>query len=345
MSSGSHYRSMSFQQMMAGSGSPWAVLTPLRKQMLRALHDGHTADELRDLFELSNDQVHAELAPLAEASLLQTVEDVYLPAFFIADAEEVERVCEHARTVGAKMGEELLCRWGELENLYAQLSIHKAEPFSTHAFLLVGDLVLDLGLLAALKREGSLLPAPPPRPSPERPDAQYFFWMIEGTFDQVCRYGHRDEELPWDPWRLVSFGQYYLDDTPNEYRNGQFDQARAMAVDGRATSPHQLAKRIERPIIEEGDAERWRRGIYPFTSALTSVYKESETSIRGLYGTLRASSYTPYGFEEFFCWYEHVAYSQAIDFLEAEEALLVPEHRYTIAVWHGRPASDSMHED
>jgi hypothetical protein len=336
---------MSFQQMMAGNGSPWAVLTPLRKQILRALHDGHTADELRNLFELSNEQVHKELAPLAEASLLQTEDDVYLPAFFIADAEEVGRVCEHARAVGSKMGGELLRRWSELENLYAQLSIHSAEPLSTHAFLLIGDLVLDLGLLAALEREGSLLPAPPPRPSPERPDAQYFFWMIEGTFDQVCRYGHRDEELPWDPWRLVSFGQYYIDDVPNEYRNSEFDVARAMASDSRATSPYHLAERIERPIIEEDDAARWVRGISPVTAAVASVYKESEASIRNLYGTLHASSYTPYGFEEFFCWYEHVAYSQTIDFLEAEGALPVPEHRYTMAIWHGRPAGNYMQED
>jgi hypothetical protein len=73
-----------------------------------------------------------------------------------------------------------------------------------------------------------------------------------------------------------------------------------------------------------------------------TIYQDHEDLLRQLHATLHASIYAPYGFSEFFCWYDHVAYAHAIDVLASADVLSIPEHRFTAALWYEGPEANSF---
>jgi len=318
--------------IMAGSGNPYGVLTSLRKRILRVLHDGAALDELPEAFGLSQDEVRKELTPLADASLLHLDGSDCHPMFFIADAAETDRVFDHAGAVGKELGKTILRQWDDLEALRDRLEIGDAWGFRALSFFIVGDLILDVGLLDALARDRALMPAAPRRPSPEDPEARYYFWMIDGDWSSLGRYGQRSRRLPWPNWYLTTYGEYRIDGAPNEHRELFEAEALALVEDGRAVTPDRLAELVGAPLIGEGDFRLWTRGTRAAVEGLVAVYHRHEASIRGLYSDLRASAYAPHGFGEFFCWYDHVAYAGAIEFLAEAGVMTIPEDRYAAAI-------------
>lgn len=320
--------------IMAGYGKPYAVLTPARKQILRALHDGVSVTEMPAIMDIPHSSLHAELSPLVEAGLLRQENDRYQPAFFIADEVETRRVFEHAEKRGGQLSDHLLSHWGTLKALYGHLTANQHYDFRSVAFFLVGSIVLDVGLLAALARDKSLMPEKPYRPSPDCPDAQYYFWMIEGEWDQLGRYGQRSTSLmKWPEWQLITFGQYKINGVSNARRN-KFEEAALAALEGNEfTNIERLAEHINVPLFGESDAEKWAEGTQANSEQLVGVYHRNEKSIRDLYATLRSSHYASEGFGEFFCWYDHIAYASAIDRLVEAGVMSIPEERYITVIW------------
>ena len=80
-----NYQEAHLQAIMAGMGNPYAVLSPLRTRLLRALHDGRSLDEIGHQFDLSIDRLEAELQPLRLASLINKCAGEYQPSFLIAN--------------------------------------------------------------------------------------------------------------------------------------------------------------------------------------------------------------------------------------------------------------------
>jgi hypothetical protein len=70
---------------MAGSGNPWSLLTPERREAVQALHFGTTPAAMDDL------------QPLVDARLLQPYGDTFRPAFLVIDCAETLRCIDHAR--------------------------------------------------------------------------------------------------------------------------------------------------------------------------------------------------------------------------------------------------------
>ncbi|NDJ87136.1 MAG: hypothetical protein GYB66_14755 [Chloroflexi bacterium] len=165
----------SLHTIMAGSGKPQKVLTDLRKQIIRALHDQHSLSEIQVMFGLAHGALIAELTPLVDASLVAKRKDTYQPLFFVADADETRRVAAHATTAGEALFAQLQTDWEALSQAYQALEISRRIPFPEIAFLLVGANILDIGLLRALEQDGTLMPPSPHRPSPDAPDAHYYF--------------------------------------------------------------------------------------------------------------------------------------------------------------------------
>jgi DNA-binding transcriptional ArsR family regulator len=324
---------------MAGSGDPYAVLTPLRLRLLRALHDGATVAGLAAEAGLSPGQVRTELAPLRVAHLIAGDDDRPRPTFVVAGVAETRRVAAHAAGVGRLLAERLLDRWPATEAAYRQLALAAAVPLPDVAFLLVGDRVLDVGLLDALARDGRLMPPAAARPSPGRPDARYYLWLIEGEHDQLGRYGQRVINLPWRGWELLTFGQYTLGDAPNAARDALEAAAQAAVAAGDVRTPEDLAARLGVPLVGREDAGRWWALARAHAAELLAVYREQEPTLRRLYGELGASAYLPAGFGEFFCWYDHLAYAAAIDALAAAGKLVIPPERFAAAVWQEAPAA------
>lgn len=321
----------------AGSGNPYAVLSPLRLRLVRGLHDRHSWVQLAADYGLMPGEVYTELLPLVEASLVARDGDRYYPTFLVVTAEETARVHEHANGLGAELSHCLLAAWDEIEGVYGTLACSREAPFADAAFLFAGDRILDVGLLDTLAGDGRLMPPAPARPSPQRPDARYYFWLIEGDDADTGAYGQRGNDLPWEHWHLLTFGQYFIGDESNTARDTLEACARNLLAAEHVSDPEILARRLGVPYVSVADAREWQRLANTVTPRLAAVYAAHEAELRTLYGSLRAHAYAPHGFAEFCCWYDHLAYSAAIDVLAAAGALRIPRERFAAAVWHELP--------
>jgi len=322
---------------MAGNGNPYSVLTPLRKGLLRAFYDRLSLPDVAVVFGISAADVERELEPLVTASLVQEQNGHYQATFFIASSTETLQVTTHARETGRLLAQRLLLRWDDIETAYKQLAVGHDYGLRNVAFLFVGDVILDVGLLDALARDRTLMPAAPARPSPDHPDARYYFWMVEGDPDQLGWYGQRAIALPWEPWHLLTFGRYWIDGAPNAAREALETKARELLTVTLADNPEALAEHLNIPLVNQEDAHRWWQCTRAYTADLLSVYRERADALKQLYTSLHASTYAPYGFGEFFCWYDHVAYANAIDVLADAGVLIIPQHHFIAALWYDEP--------
>lgn len=318
--------------IMAGSGKPYAAMTSSSQQLLMKLHQGISYDLIAAQLGLSDDELQATLNCLLDYCLIESDGNSYRPTFFIANEDEVQRVVAHAQGIGYIFARQLLGDWHRLETLFNQLSLSKIGAFADYAFILVGDRLLDVGLLYTLMDNHDLMPPAPERPSPDAPDAHYYFWMIEGTEDQLGKYGQNQMTLKWSNWFLITFGQYHIQGEPNHKRN--LLHQRAKAILEQADSPESLSQQLGIQLIEPDDSVLWATGINPYINTIVQIYRQQETSIRDLYSGLHASHYAPYGFAEFFCWYDHLVYSTAIDMLIETKHISFPEPCFASAIWH-----------
>lgn len=316
---------------MAGSGRPYDALTDLRRQLIRALHDGYSTADIQDIFSLSRDELLAELNSLAEASLVKKSGQTYQPNFFVANAEETQRAVEYADGIGKQLFAQLSEDWDDLTNTIQQLEIAQKFSMQDIVLVLIGANILDLGLLEVLARDGTLLPPAPHRPAPHTPDAHYYFWMIEGEADALGKYGQRTMGLPHDGWCFFTFGRYELGHHDNKTRR-TLEQDVLHASDT-LPSAEQLGSQFDIPLFTAQDISRWSPVVINECERLLAVYKENDSSIRSHYATLKASEYSD--FAEFFCWFDHVAYSSAIDLLEEAELITIPESHFAAALWEG----------
>lgn len=321
---------------MAGRGNPYVTLTPERLPLVQALSGGQSVAAISAAFGLTPDAVAADLAALAAAGLIVAGPTGPAPSFVVADAGEVRRVALHARRVGERLAEGLWSRWNIIE---AALGGRAGL-----AFFLVGDRILDVGLLDALAADGRLLPPAPPRPAPSDPDAHYYLWMVEGERSDLGRYGQRVTPLPWPGWELLTFGLYLHDGDAGGTRStpasgGSPSRAELEAAAFRLArerpepGPAALAAALDVPRVEWATTAAWERVAGQIADELVAVYLKEEASLRRLWTTLRASSSLPESFPEFFCWYDHLAYAHAIDALVELGAFTAPADGYCAVLW------------
>jgi hypothetical protein len=318
----------SLQFGMAGSGKPREVLTPLRQEILLALHAGQGLKDIAGAHQMTEAALVAEIQPLVQASLVQCIAECYYPTFFIADSDETRRIIDYAEIVGTLLAERLQDHWATLRLIYGELDTNAA--FEDRALFLVGSRLLDIELLDVLAEDNKLMQPSPKRPSPTAPYAQYHAWMIAGTKDQSGRYGQSQTWLNQDGWSLLTFGMYMIDDQRNEPRFAL--EAQAAKATG---SPREIAQVLGVPAYAEPDVRHWTDNTHRYARMLANEYYDLESGIRDAFQTLRASVYAPDSFSEFFCWYDHVAYSAAIDCLVAQGYITMPDDRFTAALWQG----------
>jgi hypothetical protein len=319
---------------MAGRGNPYAVITPASKALLRALHD---ADDRSDQFD---NGLEPTLKLLESKSLIaRDGRGRHRPSFFIADAREAVQVNAHAQAIGHALALEVERNWGALLGLYQTLKISKTIAFAETAFFLIGDHLLDLGLLDALARDATLMPGAPARPDPDWDDARYYCWMIEGDAALTGRYGQRYTDLPWAQWLLLTFGQYRVHGQPNTERTGLEQRTRDLAQTPGMT-PSGLGTAAGIPVFARADTLAWERGIRPFADGLVDIYLRHQNEVRTVYDACRASQYAPHSFGDFVCWYDHLAYSHAIGTLEARGLMPIPPDRFVAALWYHNPHSN-----
>lgn len=316
---------------MAGNGDPYAVLSPRLLRVLRDLGSGLPLSEVATRAATSVAALRAELAPLVAASLVSERGEGYRPGFCILDREEVMQTDRHAAVVGERLAGLLLERWDAPAAAYRELAVSKVGAFADLAFFLVGDRILDVGLLDALAEQGSLMPAAPARPSPTLPEARYYLWMIAGVPEQLGRYGQRTTGLPWPGWQLLTFGEYHAVGGPLAARRAR--SAGDVPRGGPRCRPGRTRCVVGRAVVGQ---RRYRAVVGGGAGALSRArrdYAAEEATLRRLYGDFATGRAAPERFGEFFCWYDHVAYAHAIDALVAAGAFALPADRFAAVLW------------
>ncbi|MFX0115265.1 MAG: hypothetical protein ACFFB3_12020 [Candidatus Hodarchaeota archaeon] len=336
------YEELPLYMSMAGRGNPWGALTTRRKQLMRALHDKLPLSELEGVFGLSTAEIRSEITPLVEVHLVEEVNGRYQPAFLIVNSMETQRIIDHASQVGRGLASHLWNRWDDLEAHYRHLTISKSHSFQALAFLLVGGRLLDIGLLEVLAKDRTLLLPAPSRPSLDRPDAQYYFWMIEGDLAWLGKYGQEDISLPWSNWRFLTFGQNFIDGKFNDARQAMEDKCGELLEKKLADNPRSLSEQLNVPLIDPKDTEYWLKIVESHAKELFLIYKDAEEDLRELYGTLEASGHSSDYFGEFFCWHVHFAYACAIDDLLVKGAMELPSQHFTAALWHREQQEEGL---
>ena len=322
---------------VAGNGNPYDYLTPERLEFMHALFGGMPEAELAATTGLTTEQLDAELQILEAGSLVTGPLGQRKPAFFLAVADELPRLNAFAQELAGELAHYLGARWADLERQYDGLSVAGDAVFSKRAFFLVGDLILDVGLLDALAATTDLMLPAPPRPSPEAPDARFYVWLVEGDRGLLGKYGQRVTALPWPSHELRTFGDYWLGEDPNIGRNQLEALVRERA--GHVSSPAALGQELDIPYYPAEDAAVWWSLAQSEARVLAERLARREAELHDLYDSLRAAERKLTTFGEFFCWYDHVIYAYAIDHLAEAGLLVIPDERFTADVWPVNNAS------
>ena len=287
---------------LAGSGDPWGALTRSRLRMMLALHDGQGLEQLAAEFEMTEDELQKELDPLVEVSLVRRDEGVHRPAVFIANREEVERVYSFSGELGIALADAIIAEWESLDHAFARLSIAEGQTLREQGFLLVGSRILDIGMINLLYEDASLMTEPPHRPSPERPDARYYFWILEtDRHEHLGKYGEDDTDLKWENRHLLDFGQTVVAGDINKARRDFQERAALLVESDRIGEPLELATKLGIPSFDAVDSRIWQDVAGEVSRRLLPVILDDSNEIRNFYATLQAAEYTNNSFGEFFC--------------------------------------------
>jgi hypothetical protein len=318
---------------MAGSGDPYAVVTVERLPLLRALLDHSSLPDLASAVGMPVAEVRAVLDDLVPYGLVGRDGDAFCPRFFIATSNDVELADAHARIVGRDLADLLMQDWDSVERSYRRLTISAGQDLHEHGFFLVGGRMLDISLLDALAADGTLMPLAPERPGPGDPGARYYFWLIEGEWHHLGRYGQRTTLLPIAEWDLLTFGEYRMGNGPNAARDALEAQVREVS-NAVGDDPYALGAMAGIPVAGAEDVLVWKEITRWLAQGLLAVYLEYEPDLRMLHASLEGGQAQPDSFAEFFCWYDHLAYSHAIDTLADVHLIDIPQERFTGMLWH-----------
>jgi len=323
-----------FHFSLAGSGDPWSSLTILRARILRELHRGTNLANLATMLDLTLEEVTDQIQPLIDVSLVLKSDDQFRPSFLITDYDETQLVYNHASNFSKGLADILEENFDDIKDSYKRLDVSKEFPFEELAFLLVGGRIIDIKLLEKLTSGMRLLPPAPARPSPNRPNANYYFWMVEGEKKHLGEYGLNDYDLPWSSWRYFSFAQNLINGKPNSAREHAEKRCFEIVESKVVETPKALCAELGLPLVDSSDSKKFAETSERHADLLVRPYKQHEVSIKELHGNIKSGVHAPHSFGEFLCWYAHIAYSVAIDTLEARNVLPIPKERTQSAIWY-----------
>jgi hypothetical protein len=317
---------------MAGSGNPWDYFIESSKATLRALHDKHSLEDIQKMLDITKEELLERINLLIKASLIRKENDTYTPAFLIVDEDETKQTVTHSKTIGRIIANKFKIHLNEIRNEYDTLDISQIHSLDDLSFTLIGSKLLDIALLEELAKDKTLLIPAPKRPSPKRPDAQYYFFMVEGPVESLGQYGEDSKNLPFENWSFITFGKNIIDGKYNEPRGKVEKKCDELRNKSKLSSPEEYAISLNVPFLSKKDSIKWRKLCNKIANRILSKIKEQKEELLQFYSELRASQYTEDSFGEFFCWYFHLAYSWAIDFLVDEKIIKMPPEKYSAAV-------------
>lgn len=328
------YATSTIIMSMAGSGNPWDYFKPSSKLILRALHDGYSLAEIQKLFYVSEEALLEKIDLLIDANLVKKQDRKFYPTFLIVDKAETEKTFHHSQRIGRIIADELAKSWEKLKREFSKLEISKKYAIDDLSLVLIGSKILDIGLLEALAKDRTLLRPAPKRPSPDRPNAQYYFFMIDGQTEQLGKYGENSQDLPWKNWTFVTFGQNTVKGKDNRPREKLEERCNEVLKKQESWKPEDLAEELNVPFLSREDSLAWRVTARKVSSQILLKIKEREKELSRFYNNLKASRYANNSFGEFMCWYIHLAYAWAVDFLVEETTIFMPDEKFGSVIFY-----------
>ena len=177
------------------------------------------------------------------------------------------------------------------------------------------------------------MPPAPARPSPNQPNAHYYFYMVEGDPINLGGWGQDDSNMPWHNWYFMTFGQNLIDGEYNPNRRALEKQYEELIESETANTPQEVGTTLDIPVVSLSDSNMWEKTADFLAEELCRCYVESEEHIKALHRDLRSGKYAPHSIGEFFCWYAHIAYASAIEIMEERNMLDIPLYRFQSAIW------------
>jgi len=342
MTAASKYDGSRVHLSLAGSGDPWSALTKLRKRILRELHDQPDSTILADMLGMKPTELIAEIRPMMDASLVYEMNGLYHPSFLVTNEIETQTVYNHACTFSKNLADTIQADFDEIRDAYHELTISTSYDFDETALFLVGGRILDIKLLEKLSIGNRIMTPAPSRPSPARPDARYYFFMVEGDPLQLGGFGQDDSTMPWPSWHYITFGQNLIDGKANLDRKKMDMRYEEIISSGSTATPEEVGSNLGIPIMGPKDSTYWENTSEKYAERLCKCYEEHEASIKSLHGGLRAGTYAPHSEGEFFCWYAHIAYAHAIELLEERGFLHIPPTRFQAMILHRGREDEGM---
>lgn len=318
---------------LAGSGDPWSSLSKLRKRILRELHDTPDINEIASILKMNHDELLSEIRPMMDASLVHKSSEGYRPSFLVTDEDETMTVFNHSCEFSKNLADIVEKNMDDIRTSYNELEISKSYDFDDFAFFLVGGRILDIKLLEKLTMGNRVMPPAPARPSPERPDSRYYFFMVEGDVTHLGGFGQDDSNMPWAKWYFITFGQNVIDGKANPERRKLEERYSEIIESGVCQCPEDIGEALGIPIVTLLDSDLWEATADIHAEYLCQCYEQQNPSIQALHTGLKSGQYAPHSFGEFYCWYAHIAYASAIEILEERGVIFIPPSRFQAAVW------------
>jgi hypothetical protein len=315
--------------LIAGSGNPYPALDTLNRRIMYLLRDGVSSAAIATSLGIGSSEIADRLNVLRATSLID--HDPPLPSVLVVDSGEARAVVEDARRMGDVLAETVLDAWAEIERGYSTVEARRRPSLTSNGLIMVGARILDLDLLDAFAREGAILPAPPSRPAPGRPDDRCYLWMVAGNREWRGRYGGGLVPLRWPGWALHTFGRFGADDAAGRRRSIREEAALRLGRSEDVLAPEALAERLRVPCVPPPDAERWGEVCRGVTTQLVTRYRERREALSELHAALHSRGRST--LSEFVCWHVHLAAGFAIDVLLERGVFELAPGDFQMAVW------------
>ena len=216
-----------------------------------------TINDVAKSLGLTLDELKTEIQPLLDSSLMFEADGQIKPSFLIVDENETKLVYDHAASFSKNLATTMEEYFHDIEKSYLNLELSKKFEFDDVAFLLVGGRIVDIHLLEKLVSGNRIMPPAPHRPSPDHPNAHYYFWMIEGEKKHLGEYGLDDIDTPWSNWHYFSFAQNLIDGVPNSGREEMENRYSELIKSESIDSPEILGRHLKIPVVSENDSLKW----------------------------------------------------------------------------------------
>lgn len=173
----------------------------VRRNIIEELHHGKTIDQIAKTLSISSQQLMNHIQAMEKTGYVKLHEDRYFPNFLVALADEVETVKDIAYSWGTHLTAAIQKQknWQIIEDTYKRLSVSERFPFRRIGLPLVGDFLLDIGMLGIFYQDATIMP----HPSDEY-GGNFYVWGIEGAMDALGRYGSHSEKF--NDVMVFSFG-------------------------------------------------------------------------------------------------------------------------------------------